>query len=579
MKIVLLGLTLFTVCFCSAQNKYELGADSKTKDTVRYGEHIYAKFSGSKIFPGTIRNVNVYVPNTYDGQAPAAVCVFQDGMGYNADTVVSNLIASKEIPVMILIAASPGKVIGDYDEESPRENRTYEYDTPSELFGEFLLKELLPFVENLQTKSGKKIKLSKYSNDRMITGCSSGAACAFNVAWNTNGFSRVYSSCGSYTGLRGSFTNATLVHKFETKPIRFFLQSGSNDMWTSFGDWWSANQAMVRALDFAGYDYKYKFTENAHHCDDDVNVTFPDAMRFLWKGYPANPPAPAKRTRNAMLNLVLIDGENFEPLTINNISGTKLISDNHGRVLLAGADKTVMVDASGVIDKIIANKKVLAVGKNDELLLFDSVKRQISIQNGKTRVVVNKQLTAIDAVALRDGGFYVLGNKSKADNRSVIWYLSPTNQLTEKSVEENNIRSLALSGNNNWLYTFGYHTRRGYSYKVDGQLKDLLFKQEFFYIHLPDQSDGAETTSAITDDVGRTYLATNLGIQICDYNGRSEGILSLPGNVRVVSLAWGGKDFNWLYALGANGKLYKRKLNTNGSVPSAPMPKTRVGAG
>lgn len=80
----------------------------------------------------------------------------------------------------------------------------------------------------------------------MITGCSSGAACAFNVAWNTEEFTRVYSSCGSLTGLRGSFTNSTLVHKFEPKPIRFYFQSGSHDMWTSFGDWWSANQAIFK---------------------------------------------------------------------------------------------------------------------------------------------------------------------------------------------------------------------------------------------------------------------------------------------------------------------------------------------
>jgi hypothetical protein len=113
--------------------------------------------------------------------------------------------------------------------------------------------------------------------------------------------------------------------------------------------------------------------------------------------------------------------------------------------------------------------------------------------------------------------------------------------LSKKYDESQNIHSLALCGNNNWLYSFEYNTRRGFSYKVSKANHDLLYKQEFFYIHLPDQSDGAQITSAICDNVGRTYLATTYGIQICDYNGRSEAILSLPRNIQPISIAWGGR--------------------------------------
>jgi len=584
MKIAILFILIFLASLfsltCYSQNVYTLTADSKSKPGVKYGEHIYIKFSASKIFPGTEREVNVYVPSEYNGETPAVVCVFQDRMSYNADTVVSNLIAAKEIPVMILVAASAGKVIGDYDSGSPRENRTYEYDTPSSQFGAFLLNELLPFVETLKTNSGKKIILSKDRNDRMITGCSSGAAGAFNAAWNTNEFSRVYSACGSYTGLRGSFANTTLLHKFETKPIRFFLQGGSDDMWTSFGDWWSANQAMVRAMDFAGYDFSFKLTENAQHCDKDGTVIFPEVMRFLWKGYPGNQPAPMKKTKNSILNQTLIDGQGFELLSTGVAESSKLVTDNDGQVLVSSANKTVVWDNIASDKLLIANKKALSVGSAGELLLYDSARAQLSIsRNGKILHTINKKIVAIDAAPLRGGGFYILGNDKKDSRHSIIWHLSADNQLSEKYNEVNTIGAFALSGNNNWLYTFDYSTRRGYSYKVDKHRKDLLMKQEFFFIHIPDQYDGAETTSAVTDDFGRTYLATNAGIQICDYNGRSEGILSLPGNTRPVSLAWGGKDFNWLYVLCRDGKLYRRELNTKSSPPASPMPKIRVGAG
>lgn len=575
-------LLMLLLCCCAGygQNKYERTADSRTKANNKYGEHIYTKWSGSSLFPGTVRNIDVYVPYEYDGQQPACVCIFQDGMLYNADTVVSNMIAAKEIPVMILIAASPGKVTGDYDSESVRENRTYEYDTPSPEFGNFLLQELLPYIETLKTRSGHKIVLSKERNDRMIAGCSSGAACAFNVAWNTNEFARVYSSCGSFTGLRGSFANATLVHKLEPKPIRFYLQSGSNDMWTSFGDWWSANQAMARALDFSGYDFKYTFTENASHCDEDGTVIFPEVMRFLWKGYPANPPALKNKTRNAVLNQTLIDGEGFELVARQLDPAAKLVSDNRNVVLIATSKKTTVLTASKNNQQLIADKKVIAAGIDNKMLVYDQERKQISIRQGRHVInISSRKINVADAVALRDGGFYIAGNYEHNEHGSVLWYLTENNELLVKDTHPQAIGSMALSGNNNWLYIFEYNTRRGYSYKVNKADKKVLYKQEFFYIHVPDQYDGAATSAAICDDYGRTYLATNMGIQICDYNGRSEGILSLPQNARPVSITWGGTDLQWLYVLCADGTIYRRKFNTRGAAPFSPMPKIRVGAG
>jgi gluconolactonase len=80
--------------------------------------------------------------------------------------------------------------------------------------------------------------------------------------------------------------------------------------------------------------------------------------------------------------------------------------------------------------------------------------------------------------------------------------LSNEYELSRKADGLKSVYSLALSGNNNWLYAFGYDTRRGFSYKVNKEHKDLLYGQEFYYIHVPDQSDGAETTSAICDNFG-----------------------------------------------------------------------------
>lgn len=577
MKLMERGLLVyflsFFFCLCHGGN----GAGNKEKARVEYGEHIYARFESPLIFPGTIRDVDVYVPAQYDGKSPVPVCVFQDGLFYRADTIVSELIENKEIPVMILVAASPGQVTGDFDPDSPRSNRTYEYDTPSPRFGQFLLEELLPFVESLKTSDGKRIFFSQDRNDRMITGCSSGAACAFNVAWNTDAFSRVYTACGSFTGLRGSFTNAILVQKFEPKPIRFYLQSGTRDMWTSFGDWWSANQVMVRALNFAGYDYSYQFIEKAEHCDDNVVKVFPDAMRFLWKGYPLNKPSTKGKTRNSMLNQVLLEGKTFELVMSGVDANSLLVSDHRGGVLLTSDEATVRLGNRK--EKPLLNKRVVAVGINAEMLIY-SLREGMSIADSLGHILkhVKCGMQLYDAAPLREGGYYIIGSHA-GEQFSTIWHLSGEYELSEKENIPKRVCSLALSGNNNWLYALGYDTRRGYSYKVSRSDKDLLYGQEFFYIHVPDQYDGAEVRSAVCDDYGRIYLATAYGVQLCDYNGRCEAILSLPGNVTPVSLAWGGREMNTLYVLCDNGEVYKRELNTRGTSLNSLMPNIRVGAG
>ena len=59
------------------------------------------EFSGSKIFPGTVRDVWVYVPKQYDGSTPACVYVNQDGMlqGPNLQ-LLRDVCAATERPVV-----------------------------------------------------------------------------------------------------------------------------------------------------------------------------------------------------------------------------------------------------------------------------------------------------------------------------------------------------------------------------------------------------------------------------------------------------------------------------------------------
>jgi sugar lactone lactonase YvrE len=72
------------------------------------------------------------------------------------------------------------------------------------------------------------------------------------------------------------------------------------------------------------------------------------------------------------------------------------------------------------------------------------------------------------------------------------------------------------------------------------------------------------------DDTGHLYVATNLGIQICDQPGRVVGIIRQPGTERLTNVVFGGRDLNTLYAT-AGDKVWKRQIRRKGVFPWQPV--------
>jgi gluconolactonase len=238
-SVFALASSLLISASAFAADDYPQHPDSKKQEGVPQGELIKFSFEKSKIFPGTVRDVTIYVPKQYDGKTPACVYVNQDGVQWGAPTVFDNLIHQKDMPVTIGVFVVHGRVKAPGTNALDRFNRSYEYDGLGGDYAKFILDELLPDVETRKTADGRAIVLSKNGNDRAIGGSSSGAVCAFTAAWErSDAFSRVFSTIGTYVGLRGADEYPILVRKFEPKPLRVFLQDGSNDLNIYGGDWW-----------------------------------------------------------------------------------------------------------------------------------------------------------------------------------------------------------------------------------------------------------------------------------------------------------------------------------------------------
>jgi len=240
----------------------------------------------SKVFPNTVRDYWVYVPAQYDPAKPACVMIFQDGGSYvkldgqfRVPIVFDNLIAKKEMPVTIGIFVHPGQILSSETGKPPIQNRSFEYDTLSDQYARFLLEEILPEIS-------KTYNLATDSGSRAIGGISSGGICAWTVAWQRpDAFSKVLSHVGSFTNIRGGHVYPALIRKTPPKPIRVFLQDGTNDLDNEHGNWPLANQEMAAALKFARYDYKFVFGDGAHN-GKHGGAILPDSLRWLWRDYP-----------------------------------------------------------------------------------------------------------------------------------------------------------------------------------------------------------------------------------------------------------------------------------------------------
>lgn len=266
-----------------AIDDYKLGPDSMVKDGVPQGTVTQGKFTSPEVFPGTVRDYWLYVPKQYDGSKPACLMVFQDGGNYaKADgqfrttVVFDNLIHAGEMPVTIGVFVNPGVVPPAAEGQKPRSNRSFEYDSLGDQYAKFLIGELLP-------EATKGLNISTDPAHRAICGISSGGICAFTAAWERpDQFGKVVSHIGSFTNIRGGHVYPALIRKTERKPLRIFLQEGSNDLDNVHGNWPLANQEMAAALKYMKYDYRFEYGDGAHS-GKHGGAILPDTLRWLWR--------------------------------------------------------------------------------------------------------------------------------------------------------------------------------------------------------------------------------------------------------------------------------------------------------
>ena len=297
---------------------YRLGPDSLPQPGVPQGQVTPWAQLPSSAYPGTLHDYCVYVPAQYDPAKPASLMIFQDGQAWLRDTgdyrvpnVLNNLIYRREIPVMIAVFINPGRTpeqpeasASDWGDRSS--NRPQEYNAMDDKYARVIIDELLPVLS-------RQYNLSKEPQDRAIGGASSGAIAAFTVAWHRpDQFSKVLSTIGSFTNIRGGHVYPDLIRKTDRKPLRVFLQDGVNDnrglrpgsdpsTYNPERDWYAQNRLMAAALTEKGYEFNYTWGIGSHS-NKQGGAILPDMMRWLWRDHP-RPDNPHEMTNRTLLDV------------------------------------------------------------------------------------------------------------------------------------------------------------------------------------------------------------------------------------------------------------------------------------
>ncbi len=481
-----------------------------------------------------------------------------DGFNPKEKTLMETMIATKEMPVTVGVFVRPGELAAPMKDTVGRRNRCFEYDGVSDNNVRFLIEELLPFVAK-----EFDLKLSTDGNDRCMSGGSSGAIAAFTAAWHRpDAFSRVYCGSGSFVAFRGGHEFPTMIRKYEAKPIRAYLTTGTHDMENCAGDWYLLDQEMDKALKFSGYDYFFRIINGGHVAGYDY---YREGMAYLWKDWPdpvqAGPSAPRAQD-------FLLPGEGWQLAAEGFKNARGPACNATGEIFFADAaqlNQIHRISADGKVSVFLKetdHANSLSFGKDGLLYTTSNESGKVVVYDpsGHGQVVVD-QLFGNSIAALPNGGLYVTSDGAKGTHEGgSVWFVKDG----KKTIVDSGLKSATgltyrpdqwllqvADGNSKWAYS--------YQMNDDGT---LINKEPYFWFHVADHDDDAGTQSLCYSKEGQMFAATRMGIQVSADDGPTQVILPLPDRTRPLGVCMGGPDQDTLYAF-TGEKIWKRKVKVH----------------
>ena len=214
-------------------------------------------------------------------------------------------------------------------------------------------------------------------------------------------------------------------------------------------------------------------------------------------------------------------------------------------------------------------------------LMFGPDGRLYACQNGRKRIVAysaeGKESVLAEGMGSNDIAVTSRGEVYFTDpGGKKVWFIDRTGAkrvVVDKGIDFPN--GVRLSPDQSLLDVADYASRWVWSFQIqpDGSLAN---GERFHRLEVLDEGS-AKPDGMTLDSDGQLYVATTLGIQICDQAGRVVGIISKPQPGPLSNVVFGGPGLNTLYATSGD-KVFRRVVRSKGVFPwtVSPLPKPRL---
>lgn len=251
-------------------------------------KRIEGQYTASIGKPGTVFSYTLHLPDGYTSAEEWALLVTHDGLNESEVHAMEALAQTGEAPPCILLGIAPGNLPATLPGGFDRGMRMGTYDLFDRAYADFVVDELIPALVRKHT-----LPLSPSPDLHMVSGGSSGGISAFTMAWyRTEFFHRVYMSSPSFLSMGKGNEMTALMRKYETKPLRIYMEYSEEEPNDYFGSSYCAALECKMALEFAGYDLFCRYFPGEGHCSryrQNNEETLAEGFRFLWKDWNTKP--------------------------------------------------------------------------------------------------------------------------------------------------------------------------------------------------------------------------------------------------------------------------------------------------
>ena len=228
------------------------------------------------------------------------------------------------------------------------------------------------------------------------------------------------------------------------------------------------------------------------------------------------------RAKPAVIYKLAPDGTRTKVAEGQSRSGLKVGAD--GLLYGCGSGKVVVYELASGKETVLGEglqPNDLAVSSTGKIYFTETGKKQVTMLDAKTR-----EVKAVDVGISKPNG-------------------------------------ITLSADQQTLYVSDYGGLHVYSFRVQSD-GTLTGKKALMTMKAPEKTpEVAAGDGMTTDAAGHAYVTTALGVQVFDKEGKLMGVLPKPKDGAMVSVGFGGREFDTLY-VACGDKLYSRKVAARG---------------